>query len=227
MSEQLPETTITALASAADRIRSLHRGAVGNIVAIGRELLSVKEMLPHGQFHPWLEAEFGMSPRSAQNYMAAVGLYDKNETVALLEPSVIYALAAPSTPEPVRQEILTKIESGEKLPPFAVKSIIAEAKRKQAEESRPADIRAKDAANKRRKEERHRREAEKVRAEYEARDQKRKEALLLVSSIIRRSVVDELPALHDALRDAGYAELAKAVAGPVNSYAAARNGEFA
>ncbi len=56
--------------SAADRIRERVKKTVEDIIEVGNDLLAVKEALPHGQFLPWLKAEFGWSERSAQNFMS-------------------------------------------------------------------------------------------------------------------------------------------------------------
>jgi hypothetical protein len=45
-----------------------------------------------------------------------------------LEPTAVYQLAAPSTPEPARQEVLAKVEAGERVTPKAVKAIVAKHK---------------------------------------------------------------------------------------------------
>jgi hypothetical protein len=50
-------------------LRGLMRASVENLVAIGRKLTAVKQRLPHGQFGPWLLAEFRMSVDAAERYM--------------------------------------------------------------------------------------------------------------------------------------------------------------
>jgi hypothetical protein len=100
-----------------------------HIIEIGRALLTIKESLPHGQFGKWLRAEFGWSDRTARNYMnAAKEFGDKTEIVADLEPTALYALAAKSTPEDIREEFLEKIEAGIPLQAADVRSAVAEAK---------------------------------------------------------------------------------------------------
>src|SRR5262249_20975723 len=54
--------------SSADRIRERVRKTVEDIIEVGRDLLAAKEALEHGQFGPWLKAEFGWSERTAQNF---------------------------------------------------------------------------------------------------------------------------------------------------------------
>jgi Protein of unknown function (DUF3102) len=61
--------------SAADEIKSLMRHT---IVDVGAALARIKERIPHRQWAKWL-AEFGLTQRSAQNYMAAAGLVAKYE----------------------------------------------------------------------------------------------------------------------------------------------------
>lgn len=55
-----------------------------------------------------------MSERSAQRFMSvAENLGDKSVTVSHLHSKVLYALAAPSTPQEVRDEVIEKAEQGE------------------------------------------------------------------------------------------------------------------
>jgi hypothetical protein len=60
------------------------------------------ERLGHGNFLPWIEAEFGMSEWTARNFMRVAEEFGgKSGTVPDLPPTVLYQLAAPSTPEPI------------------------------------------------------------------------------------------------------------------------------
>lgn len=94
----------------ADRLRNRIRTFT---YETGKDLIAMKEKMPHGAFGPWIEAEFQMGERTAQNYMNAARLVEgKSEKIALLPPSAVYALAAPSTPPEVVQEVLSEIERG-------------------------------------------------------------------------------------------------------------------
>ncbi|MEY9780345.1 DUF3102 domain-containing protein [Sinorhizobium fredii] len=209
-----------ALAAAADRIRSLHKRSVESVVFIGRELRQVKDLLPHGDFLSWIDKEFRMTPRTAQNYMRTVDLCEKYETVSYLEASAIYALAAPSTPEPTRQEIISRIEGGEKLPAGEVKEIIADAKKEQAKAKVSPDQRKRDQQ----REARRRREIEKHRAEMDAANERRRQALRVAVALIKSSLSDRLEDLVAALHEAHCYDLARELSAPVNAYAAARDG---
>src|SRR5436309_212642 len=75
----LPSEVRAEAKSAADQIKTLMHRA---IVDVGTALARIKERLPHGQFGKWLSAEFGLTERTAQNYMAAAALVSECETVS-------------------------------------------------------------------------------------------------------------------------------------------------
>ena len=54
--------------TAAERIRQMVKQTLEDLLAIGEELLAVKEALPHGSFGPWLRQEFGWTERTARNF---------------------------------------------------------------------------------------------------------------------------------------------------------------
>jgi hypothetical protein len=66
--------------------------------------------------------------------MGAARLCEKNDTVTLLPPGVVYCLAAPSTPPEIIKIVTAKVISGEIVPDIAVKKLIEEARRKLKED---------------------------------------------------------------------------------------------
>src|SRR5262249_46353416 len=56
--------------TAAQRIRETLKRTLKHLLAVGKDLLAVKEALPHGHFGPWLRSEFGWTERTARNFMA-------------------------------------------------------------------------------------------------------------------------------------------------------------
>jgi hypothetical protein len=54
--------------ASADRIRERINKTVEDIIAVGNDLLAVKDSLEHGQFGPWLKAEFGWSERFSPEF---------------------------------------------------------------------------------------------------------------------------------------------------------------
>jgi hypothetical protein len=123
------------LQAQATRIRARITKSTKDIVEIGRELLAVKQQLEHGQFLLWVEAEIGISARSAQHYMDAARLAEKSATVAYLQPATVYRLAAKSVPPEVVTEVVSMVEAGENISDAAVNAMISEGKhlRRQAE----------------------------------------------------------------------------------------------
>ena len=66
----LATKTANKVKEAAERIRQTVKRTIEDIMGVGNELLAVKDALPHGQFIPWLRAEFGWTERTARNFMA-------------------------------------------------------------------------------------------------------------------------------------------------------------
>ena len=105
-----------------------------SIIAIGERLLQVKNLLPHGQFQDWVEQEFDIERRMAQNYMSVAIRFgnnkrfgNKSEIISLFSPTAMYLLAAPATPiEAVEAAIAETEEIGQRLKVKRIKEIVAE-----------------------------------------------------------------------------------------------------
>jgi hypothetical protein len=88
-----------------------------NALEIGRLLLEIKELLPHGGLGPLVRQEFWFSARAGQLWMNAVPLADKNpDLIAEFQPAALYLLAAPGTPDAVRNRVLTAMREGQPCP---------------------------------------------------------------------------------------------------------------
>lgn len=84
--------------------------AAADIVAVGQALIEVKARLDHGQFGDWLQSEFGMTDRHARNFMNVASRFgDKTETISDLPATVLYLLAAPSTPEEIVEQVIAGV----------------------------------------------------------------------------------------------------------------------
>ena len=104
--------------AAARSIHQLERGVMTGLIAIGKRLLEVKHMIPHGQFEAWCVDEFGLHPRTAQNMMNVSREYgdgQKRNIISFFSPTVAYMLAAPSTPAEAREEVEQAAASGQKV----------------------------------------------------------------------------------------------------------------
>jgi hypothetical protein len=103
------------LAQKASAIRALGRNVIRDVVQIGQHLSEVKERLGHGHWLTWIEHEFSTwSERSARRF---VEIYELSKSANLADLSLgdlqidlsgLYLLAAPSTPEAVRSEMLAR-----------------------------------------------------------------------------------------------------------------------
>ena len=64
-----------------------------------------------------------MTERTAQNFMRVADKYGENAIIADLSPTVLYVLAAPSTPEEVSTAVADKVMAGERVSVADVKAL--------------------------------------------------------------------------------------------------------
>ena len=113
-------------------IKYRHTCVGKEIIGIGADLIDVKSRLGHGRFSSWLATEFDWDERTARRFMSVAEAFrDKSAIVSDLLPTTLYALAAPSTPETVRQEVVRLREKGEHIADHIVRSMISAGKRTQ------------------------------------------------------------------------------------------------
>ena len=106
----LPPPQAKELRTVAEKICRRTAAITSAIIETGRDLVVAKHALAHGQFSQWVEAECGFTHRTAQNYMRVAQFADgKSETVSLLAPSSIYALASKAAPPAVVHEVLQAV----------------------------------------------------------------------------------------------------------------------
>jgi len=110
------------------RTTELHvlvRRSAQDIIVIGQKLNDVKQRLDHGQFGVWLDAEFGWTDRTARNFMQVADKFkSENFSDLRIAPSALYLLAAPSTPDDVREEALRRAGQGENITHQTAKQLI-------------------------------------------------------------------------------------------------------
>jgi hypothetical protein len=116
------------LAENASAIRVLGKRALRDVIEIGRRLTDCKARVGHGNWLPWLDREFGWSDQTARNFMRVHELGLKSKRLLNLDVSVdaLYLLAASSTPEEVREQVVERAETGEKLTSAEVRRTIRE-----------------------------------------------------------------------------------------------------
>jgi Protein of unknown function (DUF3102) len=124
------QQTDIALAEHAAVIRALGKRMVADIVEVGRRLTEAKRIAGHGNWLPWLEKEFGWSSQTADNFVhvfEATGKFPKFGNLSL-PISGLYLLAAPSTPDDAREEVIARVETGERLSLAEVQRLVEEAR---------------------------------------------------------------------------------------------------
>lgn len=111
-------------------VQRIHVRTAVSVIENGRDLIRVREMPEmKGRFVAWLNAEFRLSERTAYRMMQAAENVGENfASVAKIGPSILYAIAAPSTPEPVRVEVETRATAGEKITVAEVERLKREAR---------------------------------------------------------------------------------------------------
>jgi hypothetical protein len=129
------------LEDAAKRINDRLRVTKENVIEIGRELMAVKERLGHGNFQPWIEAECGISQKTAERYMQVAHYFTTDAkidfmTIIDVDMNTLYELAAPSTPEEVRSAVEDRLRTGDEVTAEEVREL----KRKAKERAKAAEI---------------------------------------------------------------------------------------
>jgi hypothetical protein len=136
------------LVAKTEELRTLQRQTAQNIIKMGQILIDVKNLLPQGQFEDYLELEFGQNhgytQRSAQNFMNVARQFGDKPVTHSIAPSVLYLLAAPSTPDKTRQQAIELAQSGEKISVDRAKAMVAEAKVAEYRECEVIDVRDPD-----------------------------------------------------------------------------------
>lgn len=114
-------------------IKERLRRTARDIWEVGKRLTEVRSQLERGQFEGWLSAEFGWSRRTAYNFINVYEAFSDSANFTQLDiaTSALYKLAAPSTPQSVRQEFLSKAEEGEKITHKQISQALKTAKESQ------------------------------------------------------------------------------------------------
>ncbi len=84
----------------ANEIRSMLKRTIEDIASIGERLLQVKSKFKRdADFENWVQESLGISDKSADNFMNTALFMKTHQNFSHLDPSAIYELAAPNTPE--------------------------------------------------------------------------------------------------------------------------------
>jgi hypothetical protein len=127
-----------SLQERAERITRRERRVVEDILANGKEFAEAREELRRckdGGFEGWYTYH-GWKRGTVYNYLQVWEQFGDLPNLGSLaiDPSALYLLAAPSTPEAAREEALARAEAGEPVSYSAAQEIVAGAKEAEAEE---------------------------------------------------------------------------------------------
>lgn len=188
----LDKATASEARALAERVRSFERRVTSEIIDLGGQLARMKERLGHGQFGPWLEAEFGDKVRTAQRYMLAHEAFGaKNDTVSYLPVSTVYALA--TAPQETRNEIVAEIEAGQAPKPAQVRQRASTARAEARAAAKLAKLTPEQRKELETKSKRQRRSA----AQYEAKRRADDMAHELESLAVHRAAHDAVDQILD------------------------------
>lgn len=111
-------------------IKERLRRSAQDIWEIGQKLADVRSRLKHGQFDVWLKAEFGWSRRTAYNFINVFEAFGERANLAQISiaTSALYLLAAPSTPQEMREEVLQRAKEGEAITHKELRQVLKEEK---------------------------------------------------------------------------------------------------
>ena len=103
----VPVKNVSEINRLVSRIKAAHKRHLEAVYEIGADLLRAKDLLGHGNFLAWLQAEFRWSDRTANNYMSIARFFQgKSANFADLDVGTAAALASRSTPAEIRNEFL-------------------------------------------------------------------------------------------------------------------------
>jgi Protein of unknown function (DUF3102) len=126
-----PPDLAEQLRAIAERIRPRQQAIIENIIASGQDLIRAKTLLSHGRFLGWVATEFGMSARTAQNYMSVAREFGKTgATVSHLPAGLLYRLVERATPETAREKVRKWLSTGERPTPLQIGTLIAAERQK-------------------------------------------------------------------------------------------------
>ena len=122
---------LETLQAIAEKIGQRQRSIVEHVIASGKDLSEAKDLLGHGAFLRWIDEHFGMSARTAQNYMAVAKTFRRMpERVSYLPVTLLYRLCERRTPDVTRKKVLILLGTGERPTAQQIGNIITVAREK-------------------------------------------------------------------------------------------------
>ena len=92
--QSAPAETVRDIEAVTCEILQLKQDLAHNIIDIGKRLIEAKEMLPHGEWLPWLSERVCFSEKTAQNYMRVAREFPNPQALADLGATKALTLLA-------------------------------------------------------------------------------------------------------------------------------------
>jgi hypothetical protein len=107
-SRKLSADDAAELSALAGQVRERLGRTSADILAIGADLIRAKTLLGHGSFGAWLDREFSLTQRSAEQFMSAARRFGgKSEVVSHLLAGATLELSAPRIPDELGERVLS------------------------------------------------------------------------------------------------------------------------
>ena len=116
--DSLPKKDIPFIKQTTREVHLLLERSTGDIIAIGQKLIDMKARLGHGHWRAWLQTHWPLDVSLANRWMNVArkcGQFPHLE----IPRSTLYLLAADSTPDTLREELVRRVEAGEPPPTLA------------------------------------------------------------------------------------------------------------
>lgn len=94
-----------------------------NIIEVGKRLIAAKSLVQHGQWQQWLEKNFQLKDRMAQNFMACAERFGKTHLNADLNQTQLIALLALPDAEETEKFIAEKAAEGKRVADMTIKQL--------------------------------------------------------------------------------------------------------
>ena len=93
-----------------------------NTIEIGKRLIAAKEIVGYGNFGKWLEENFNLKQRMANNFMECARRFSNSQSIANLNPTQMFQLLA-LPKEETEKFIAKKAAEGTSVEEMTVKNL--------------------------------------------------------------------------------------------------------
>lgn len=99
-----------------ERIRELYQQSVYTALETGRQLLKIKaELVDDRAYRRWIDSELRWGKSTAYQFENVAKKFGNVQNLDKFDVSALYVLAAPSTPDAIREQAIALAESGQRV----------------------------------------------------------------------------------------------------------------